>query len=60
MDHRPAKINPDGFVAQRLTKGGEDRWVLTHMQEGAGLTVTLIEDDEAADWPNLQIEGSAS
>lgn len=55
MDHRPAKINPDGFIAQHLTWNGETRWVLTAINE-TGLWVALQEDNEVANWPDLKHE----
>ena len=48
-----AKVDPHGYVAQRLTKDGEPRWVLTFLDPNEQLAVRLVNDDEAEQWPNL-------
>ena len=54
MSEVQARVSPEGFVAQRLTDDqGQPRWILTSMVPGAGLTVSLLDDDEVAGWPHL-------
>lgn len=48
-----AKVDPRGYVAQRLTSNGEPRWVLTFLDPNEQLAVRLVDDDEAEQWPNL-------
>lgn len=41
-----AKVNPEGYVAQRLTNNGEQRWILTYLDEDSGLAVRFVGDSE--------------
>lgn len=51
-----ARLSPDGFVAQLLTfPDGEQRWVLSYVDEHAGFTVRILDDGEADDWPRLAV-----
>ncbi len=47
-----ARVNPDGFVAERFDHdfNGHGHWVLTYFDDVAGLTVKVFDDAAVADW----------
>lgn len=47
-----ARVNPDGFVAQRFDAdfNGRGHWLLMHIVDEVGLTATVLTDEEVQDW----------
>lgn len=54
MAEPQARVNPEGFVAQRLTIGEDTPWVLSYMSHDQ-FAVRMCTDDEVADWPELRV-----
>ena len=50
------RLHPDGFAVGRFTDNfGEPRWLGIHKPDDGLVTAYTFTDEEAADWPRLEV-----